>query len=123
MKYVATVMIALMLASLALNSLAAPVENCSGEHQFQIEKGTLKSNIERIIAAHYQGALLVYEVGHHGVFVDSCIEADSANALVQQMIEPYTSPQRIYFMTFRNGVAAVFYQNDSKYSQYLRVAR
>jgi adenosine deaminase len=100
-----------------------PVQQCNGENEFQLKKGTLKANIQRLVQQYYQGAQLIYEVGHHEVFTDTCIKAELTNGLVQQLIEPYFSPQPIYFMTFRNNVAAVFYQNDGRYSQYLRVAR
>jgi hypothetical protein len=114
----------LLLITLAAAAAAAqPAGQCNGENEFQLKKGTLKANIERLMKSHYQGAQLIYEVGRHAVFTDSCIEAESANGLVQQMIEPYTSPGEVYFMTFRNNVAAVFYKNDGRYGQYLRAAR
>lgn len=98
-------------------------ESCTAVGQFQLKRGTLKDNLERILEQEYQGALLVFEVGVHRVFTDACIKSDSADGLVQQMIEPYTSPERIYMMTFRNNVVAVFYENNPKYAQYLRSAR
>lgn len=121
----------LMLMGLSLSTVNAseeeeqpqPDTSCVGVNQFAMKQGTLKDNIIRMMTIDYVGASLIYDVGRHSVYVDTCLQYDSLNHLVQQMIEPYVSPQSIYFMSFRNNVVAVFYQNDAKYSQYLRSAR
>lgn len=97
-----------------------------GQIAFRAKSGSLKSNVKNLLAQHYPNKnadSLVYKVKHHSIFSDICIYASNRSALMQKLIQGFTSPGRIFFMTFDGDVSAVFYHDDPEFKTYLRQAR
>lgn len=95
------------------------IKDRNGRVAFRLQKGMLKQNIEDLLREFELPNVLVYQIGQHNVFNDICMEADSINLLVQQIVEPYVTPALVYVGIFKNNVMAVFYANDPTFAKYL----
>ena len=87
---------------------------------FQLKKGTLTGNMERLVAEFYPNSNgFISKVGRHLVAGDYCIVAPNKESLIQAIIEPYyVGNIPIYFGTFTNEFYALFYKDDPEFVRY-----
>lgn len=87
---------------------------------FQLKKGTLSGNMERLVAEFYPKSNgFISKVGRHLVAGDYCIVAPNKESLIQAIIEPYyVGNIPIYFGTFTNEFYALFYKDDPEFVRY-----
>lgn len=87
---------------------------------FQLQKGSLESNIKRLLSQHSATRMLLWEVSkQHQVIIDATVQAPSVYELIDKIISPYNSPAQIKADVYTaNGVARFYYLPDrSSYQQ------
>ena len=90
------------------------------KHYFKLREGTVADNFQTLIDKAFTNYRIVNKVGHHMVFNSVCLSANTKDELVQRIIEPYSTPHKMYFGTFINDVAAIFYEGDQTFAKYFR---
>lgn len=105
-------------ADLSNSTTPTHTQEVNSSIQFQLQKGSLESNVKRLLSQHSDTRLLLWEVSkQHQVIIDSTVTANSIYELVDKIISPYRSPAQIKadFYT-ENGVARFYYlPNNSSY--------
>lgn len=91
------------------------VDPNSGRIYFQMKAGSLKENLESLVADTRGTQHLLWCVSRsHEVYSDYMVSGESMTDVVNNIVKPYAKPEQIYVGLLEGSAVAIHYESDKE---------
>jgi hypothetical protein len=91
------------------------IDEREGKIYFLVKQGSLKSNLNSLMAETRNTKHLIWKVGNHRVFAEYWASGNSMFEVINNILTPYKQPDQVMFGVFLGNTIGVFYRGDKEF--------